>query len=128
MQDAAAARAAGDEPLIRSAPAWLKLHFHVLDNGDLIQKTSALGSRAAPYAMDGARAVAALLAAVRRQRKEMHETRRGSQAAQQAQRQAEAVRAALTGSVARAYRQMDELEGDIRDLQVLFSKPEFLWE
>jgi chromosome segregation ATPase len=119
LQDAAAARAAGDEPLIRSAPAWLKLHFHVLENGNLAQRTSSPGSRATPYARDGARAVAALLAALRRQRSAVSYARRAAKAAQQAHRQAESARAALARSVAKAYRQMDKLEADIWDLQVL---------
>lgn len=64
-QDAKQAQQQGREPIVRSAQTWLSLDFHVDAQGYLVPGTGAPGLRTRPYSGDGARAVEALVGAVR---------------------------------------------------------------
>ena len=118
VQDEAEAAADGDEPLTRAAPSWLRLHFHATPAGALVPQSAAAHSRARPHGRDGARAVAALLAAARRQQRRAAAADAAAAAATAARAAAEAQQAVMVASVRKAYSMLDELETDVRALEV----------
>lgn len=121
MQDDRQAAEDGAEPLVRAAPTWLRLRFHATPAGALVPQSAATHSRARPYALDGARAVAALLAAVQRLHRRMAAAEADARVAAEGRAAAEAQQDMMVASVRKAYSMLDELEGDVRSLEVCFS-------
>jgi hypothetical protein len=120
-QDHEEAEAAGDEPLVRSLPTWLRMHFNVGPEGDLVVRSTTPGSRSRPYAHDGARAACALISAAHRAQKRAA-TAEVRAAAAEGERDVIAGRCRLmASSVTHAYGQLDALEADMLHLQVRFA-------
>lgn len=97
---------------------WLQLRFHTSPAGDLVPVATGPARRSRPYATDGARAVASLLAAARRARARTDGSAAAADACRAERDAALAECDTMVTSANKVYELLDTMERDVQHLEV----------